>query len=97
MMRGFLMKQNTVQKQPKIVPMDTAAVRMDILIQPKSTTKSINSCQTLPELIILPLLCPRAAEVVLLTCLFGLIGLGLFPEPILFIAGEATEYLFSAN
>ena len=42
--------------------------------------------------------CPaRAAEVVLLTCLFGLIGLGLFPEPILYIAGEATEYLFSAN
>ena len=62
MMRGFLMKQNTVQKQPKIVPIDTAAVRMDILIQPKSTTKSINSCQTLPELIIWPLPCPRATE-----------------------------------
>ena len=44
-----------------------------------------------------PLPCPRTGEVVLLTCLFGLIGLGLFPEPILYIAGEATEYLFFAN
>lgn len=44
-----------------------------------------------------PFPCPRAAEVVLLACLFGLIGLGLFPEPILYIAGEATEYLFTTN
>lgn len=44
-----------------------------------------------------PLDCPRSAEVILLTCLFGLIGLGLFPEPILYIAGEATNFLFFAN
>ena len=42
-----------------------------------------------------PLDCPRTAEIVLLICLFGLIGLGLFPEPILSLAGEATSNLFS--
>ena len=42
-----------------------------------------------------PLDCPRTAEIVLLICLFGLIGLGLFPEPILSLAGEATDSLFS--
>ena len=42
-----------------------------------------------------PLDCPRTAEIVLLICLFGLIGLGLFPEPILSLAGEATGNLFS--
>lgn len=44
-----------------------------------------------------PLDCPRTAEIVLLMCLFGLIGLGLFPEPMLSLAGEATSNLFSAS
>ena len=44
-----------------------------------------------------PLCCPRAAEIALLICLFALIGLGLYPEPILSLAGEATNNLFSSR
>ncbi|HBU59336.1 MAG TPA: hypothetical protein DEB48_05785 [Verrucomicrobiales bacterium] len=41
--------------------------------------------------------CPRSAEIALLICLFALIGLGLFPETILSLAGEATNNLFSSR
>ena len=43
-----------------------------------------------------PIECPDTADIVVLVCVFGMLALGLFPEPVLNLVEDASAVLFSS-
>ena len=43
-----------------------------------------------------PIECPDTADIVVLVCVFGMLALGLFPEPVLNLVEDASSALFSS-
>ncbi len=44
-----------------------------------------------------PIECPDTADIVVLVCVFGMLALGLFPEPVLNLVEDASAVLFSSG
>jgi len=44
-----------------------------------------------------PIECPDTADIVVLVCVFGMLALGLFPEPVLNLVEDASTALFSST